>query len=139
MENLKDLLALTLRLRTSLECGEALRPVLTEFFKTNETHFSIKLSEWLFLFDQTGKSHQVFVSHHAQILVTILAEGLGGHAIYERLLGYEEELLEHIENVIQQKLDALPYILMVPLLLLMFPAYLILILGPVLNNFIQNM
>jgi hypothetical protein len=139
MENLKDLLLFTLRMRASMECGEALRPAMTHYLAKQNNSFGSKCTEWLFLFDQTGKNSNIFVSHTAQILFAILADGLSGHSIYDRLVGFEEELLDQIENEIQRKMDTLPYILMVPLLLFMFPAYLILILGPVLNSFLKNM
>lgn len=141
MENLSFLLKLCLHVRASMEGGESLRVSLMRFCDKRTSLAQIRLSEWLNHFDHTaGEDRSEFYFSHTQtqMFLEILSQGLRGHAIYERVCSFEEELIELCKEEFQKELDRLPYILMVPLLLFMFPAYLILLLGPILNLFIQS-
>lgn len=142
MEDLSFLLKLCLHVRVSVEGGEALRVSLQRFTDTEKTIRYLKLKQWLEYFDQTGgenPSENFFKSHHIQIFLEILGQGLSGHAIYERIIAMEVEFIELCEDTFQKELDKLPYTLMIPLLLFMFPAYLLLLLGPILNLFLKEL
>lgn len=142
MEDLSFLLKLCLRVRVSIEGGEALRVSLLRFAETENSLSYIKLKQWLAYFDQTGGKNcaeSFFTNHHTQIFLDIIGEGLIGHSIYDRIRAMEEELIEVCKEEFQKELDKLPYILMIPLLLFMFPAYLLLLLGPILNLFLKQL
>jgi len=141
MESLMELLQIALKTRTALESGESLRSGLQKYIDRHPTPFNSRIQECIFIWDQTeqNRAHDYFDRHLSKVFFEILLDGLKGHPVHERLVGFEEELIDQIENEIQKRLDALPYLLMIPLLLFMFPAYLLLILGPVLNQFLKNM
>jgi hypothetical protein len=142
MEDLIFLLKLCLHVRVSIEGGEALRVSLLRFCETEQTLRHLKLKQWLAYFDQTGGescAEIFFKNHHTQIFLEILGQGLSGHSIYERVRVLEEEFIETCEEEFQKELDKLPYILMIPLLLFMFPAYLLLLLGPILKLFLKEL
>lgn len=142
MEDLRFLLKLCLHVRVSMEGGESLRASIDRFsnFEHSKNHF--KLKEWLSHHEQSDgecRADQLFANNHIQIFLGIMADGLMGHSIFERLKSLEEELIEVCKDAFQRELDRLPYILMVPLLLFMFPAYLLLLLGPILNMFLNQL
>ncbi len=142
MENLSFLLKLCLHVRASLEGGESLRSSLTRFCDKKPTPEILKLKQWLNHFDHTdGEDCSSIVFNHSQIEMTMetLHLGLKGHSIYDRIKSLEEEVVELCKEEFQKELDKLPYVLMVPLLLFMFPAYLLLLLGPILNLFLQSL
>lgn len=142
MEDLSFLLKLCLHVRVSIEGGEALRVSLLRFSEIEHTLRHLKLKEWLAYFDQTGGEScaEIFFKNHLiRSFLEILEQGLSGHAIYERIGVLEEEFIETCEEEFQKELDKLPYILMIPLLLFMFPAYLLLLMGPILNLFLKEL
>ncbi|MEN0059151.1 MAG: hypothetical protein AAGB31_09985, partial [Bdellovibrio sp.] len=51
----------------------------------------------------------------------------------------EEEIIEACREEMAERLAQLPFILLVPLLLFQFPAFLLLLFGPLLNNFFHSL
>jgi hypothetical protein len=142
MENLSFLLKLCLHVRVSLEGGEALRVSLFRFAEMKNSLLHLKLKEWLSHFDQTGGeccAEKLFSNPHTQVFLEILSQGLAGHSIFDRVKAMEEEIVETCKDEFQRELDKLPYVLMVPLLLFMFPAYMMLLLGPILKLFLKEL
>lgn len=146
MENIRQslsfLLKLCLHVRVSIEGGEALRVSLVRFSELEDEILYLRLRQWLAHFDQADgdcSAENFFSNHHIQIFLEILSQGLIGHSIYERVKAMEEEFIEICKDEFQRELDKLPYVLMIPLLLFMFPAYLLLLLGPILNMFLKEL
>lgn len=142
MEDLSFLLKLCLHVRVSIEGGEALRVSILRFSDLEDSIHYLKLKQWLTHFDQSDgecDAESFFSNHHTQIFLEILSQGLSGHSIYDRIKAVEEEFIEVCKDEFQKELDKLPYVLMVPLLLFMFPAYLLLLLGPILNLFLREL
>ncbi len=142
MEDLSFLLKLCLHVRVSIEGGEALRVSILRFGDLEDSIHHLKLKQWLTHFDQSDGENQAesfFADHQTQIFLEILSQGLAGHSIYERIKAVEEEFIEVCKDEFQRELDKLPYVLMIPLLLFMFPAYLLLLLGPILNLFLREL
>lgn len=142
MEDLSFLLKLCLHVRVSIEGGEALRVSLIRFSDLDDSILYFKLKQWLDHFDQSGGENygeRFFQNHYTQVFLEILSQGLAGYSIYERIKTIEEEIIEVCKDEFQRELDKLPYVLMVPLLLFMFPAYLLLLLGPILNMFLKEL
>lgn len=142
MENLSFLLKLCLHVRVSIEGGEALRISLMRFSSLEVSALHLRLGQWLQHFDQSGGENcaeSFFSNHYILVFLEVLSQGLAGHSIYDRIKAVEEEIIEVCKDEFQRELDKLPYVLMVPLLLFMFPAYLLLLLGPILNMFLKEL
>jgi hypothetical protein len=142
MEDLSFLLKLCLHVRVSMEGGEALRVSLLRFAEIKNDFLYLRFKQWLTHFDQSGGescAENLYSNHHVLIFLEILTQGLEGHSIYERLKAVEEEIVEVCKDEFQRELDKLPYVLMIPLLLFMFPAYMLLLLGPILNLFLKQL
>src|SRR5690606_35014836 len=120
----------------------ALRISLTRFGQKKDDLSHFKVLRWLEHFDQTeGEccAKALFDSSQAHIFFYLVGEGLKGHSIYDRIKSFEEDIVDLCQEELQKDLDKLPYVLMVPLLLFLFPAYVLLLLGPILNLFIKEL
>lgn len=70
-------------------------------------------------------------------LMSILLDGHRGRPILPRLLELRLEVERQLELDAKAHIEALPIKLLAPLLLLMFPAFLILLLGPILKQLLE--
>lgn len=138
MENLGFLLKLTINMRCSIECGESVRTFLYRYLSEETDTETRKLKIWLTYFERTKENKNVFKNNTYRILCELIVQGLEGYAILERLKSFEEELIEVCKEDLQKRLDQLPYEMMLPLLLFMFPGYLLLILGPIIVHLMSS-
>lgn len=139
MENLAECLRWTLRLRLALECGDSVRVALKR--ERMRTPFDTLIHDFVFCVDQRGDLEKLFdhLGTYERALFELIRAGLSGNKIYERVLEYEKELTAKCLDEIQKEIDLLPFKLMVPVLLFQFPAYLLLILGPIIQKFIESL
>lgn len=91
--------------------------------------------------DQTG--HPLDVSDlrcrtvYRESLFIILSDGILGNAILPRMRELRTEIEAQLELDLKAHVDSLPLKMLVPLLLFMFPSFLILLLGPITRNFVE--
>lgn len=141
MEGVAPPLELLLAVKRTLEKGQPAKHGVHLYLKRYEGEFPAQVAQWLALLQQ-GKETQVLISglssQHRQVLLQLLERGMRGEAIYNILLNLEEEILEACHEELTNKLARLPFILLVPLLLFQFPAFLLLLFGPLLKNFFHS-
>lgn len=136
MESLNPALNLALTVRRAIECGESPRTGFIRFFKTNEGEFPLFCKRWM---DRTerGLDRQALMddlkSPHRRALLMVVERGLRGEPIHALLLDTENEINQACQREIDRHLALLPFQLMVPLLLFLFPALMILVLSPFLD------
>ena len=123
-------------LKDKIQCGHSLATAVDELVLTNEGPFFIKLHSWWVAKKSGHKVSEHFSSEYQAALIQILDEGLNGAPIYQALQSLEQEMLEEFERQWKAYLERLPVILSLPLLFLFFPAYVILLFGPLLNQFL---
>jgi hypothetical protein len=68
----------------------------------------------------------------------LIRRGRAGQPLSEVLRGLEEEIERSAQAELEMHLAALPFRVLLPLLLFQFPAYLILLLGPLLRDLQQS-
>ena len=138
MENLVSCLKWTLRLRLALECGDSVRVAIGRV--RTESSFDSKIKDFVFCFDQKGELNRFLEPFGAyeRAFFDLVLSGLAGNKIYERIVEFENELKQKCLDEIQKEIDLLPFKIMVPVLLFQFPAYLLLILGPILQQFLEK-
>lgn len=140
MEDLSFLMKLSMNMRCSLECGEPLRTFLYRFLSQEHSLSAIKFKQWFLHYERTHiNQSKLFKSNIYHIFLDLLEQGLAGVGILERFKVFEEELIEVCKEQLQKKLDRLPYEMMLPILLFMFPGYLLLILGPLVVHLLESM
>lgn len=78
------------------------------------------------------------MSAHQRVLFDLLYQSVQGKSIFEPIQSLEQEMREASISELDTHLGKLPYKLMIPLLLLQFPALLLLILGPLIFHFLKE-
>lgn len=135
MEGLNPALKLCMELRRSIECGESLRLGLRKF-ASEDQEFGKICRQWLERRDRGGDHMQLLSeikSAHRRALLILLERGLLGEPVQAALASLEGELERACLEEIDRHLALLPFRLMIPLLLFMFPAMMILILSPLMD------
>lgn len=137
MENLNPCLSLALTVRRGLEKGESPRRGIQVFLLSSSDEFARGCAEWL-----AGREHRRPTENwinqlppHRRALIRILERGLNGESIGPSLATLEEEIVEACRIEQEEYLAKLPFLMMIPLFLLLFPALLLLLIGPFLDVF----
>ena len=143
MESLAPSFEFVMFLKQGMHSGQSLRMALLEYVGQRincPTRNSISI--WLIQYDQgieTEKLLEKIASPSLRQLLELLEIGLQGHPIYPHLCELEKEIHFACQNQIEKDLAALPFKALVPLLLFMFPAYLLMLFGPLVSSFIQEL
>ncbi|HPI39162.1 MAG TPA: hypothetical protein PLJ21_00050 [Pseudobdellovibrionaceae bacterium] len=137
MEGLAPPLKLLLEVKRALEAGETVRNGVSQYLEKQEDSFSILVQQWL-NYNSQNLSTEKLLSKEASIyrvqLLYLLEEGLLGKSIYKKINEFEQEIEAACEREIQDHLDSLHFKVLLPILFFQFPAFLLLLFGPLLNH-----
>ena len=142
MESLAPPLALILQVKHSIEKGQSVRQGILSYLKRSSDDFSPHVVQWMAVMHQGQDPNlrlSAEISMHRKTLLQLLERGLRGESIYNMLLQLEQETIEACQDEINEKIARLPFLLLVPLLLFQFPAFLMLLFGPLLQNFFHSL
>lgn len=142
MEGLAPPLELLIAVKQSVEQGLSIKKGIQNYLVGEKNEFKEVVLQFLSLLDQ-GKDVTDLIltnqSMHRRALLGLLVKSLNGFPIYNALVELEAELMSACEEEIQQKIAKLPFLLMIPLLLLLFPSFLLLLFGPLLHNLFHSL
>lgn len=142
MENVAPSLQLILHVKRAIEIGDSVRSGVLAFIAEDDSDYAKDVSKWISFVDQRldieGLLHKQ-CSQFRRSLLELLARGLRGESIYLYLCQLEQETIEACQDEIGRKLTKLPFLLLAPLLLMQFPAFLLLLFGPLLENFFHSL
>ena len=135
---LRALLNIKLKIQSGISTRESIREYVQE---TLDCDFAKDLSLWLFQMESEGhESHlKPFTHPFRKMLVEVLKQGLEGEQILKSLEILETEMVEASQRDLDNQLQKLPFILMIPLLFLQLPAFLLIIFGPLLSKMVQQL
>lgn len=143
MENLAPPLDLLLNIKMKLSNGESLRMALQNYLSEENEAFRKTTTSWLYFKTHNDleaiRIYQSIKSPYRKILLDILWTGLQGNSILIRLEELEKDLVQACKMEIEKKIQVLPIKVLIPLLLFQFPAFLILLLGPIFRNFLEGL
>lgn len=142
MEGLAPPLQLLCEVKRAIENGATSKQGTLNFVRKYQGEFPIQIARWLNLMEQGQKTDNfltVIPSIHRRALLQLLERGFRGESIYQPLLTMEEEIISACQDEQNRVLARLPFLLLVPLLFFMFPAYLVLLFGPLLGQFLQQL
>ena len=149
MEDLSPTLIFLWEIKRALEKGFSIHSGVERYIQRNRsTKFTLQVESWwsgqthkpnsypnakpsLAVKDSQVQKSEVTMTR--KYLFEILELGLKGQSILETLKVYEKELILSCEDEIQGHIARLPLILMIPLMGLIFPALMILLIGPLLS------
>ncbi len=141
MESLAPPLKVCLEVRLAMECGHSLLTALRQILPIVEIDFRQDLIRLVYHVEQHGHVNGVQFeskSLHRKSLLAILSAGLMREPIVQRLIDLEGELIFACEEQIDEFVAALPLKGLVPIMLVQLPAFLLLLFGPILREFIQG-
>ena len=134
MVSLAPPLRAVLEIRLCLENGSSVSESIRYFSKKYiDDLFAKQLGYWLFAKEAGHVEVPSFESKpYRQSLVDILERGLQGEPILEHLKGLEQDLYILANEDMEHYIQKLPFISLIPLMLFQFPAFILLLLGPLL-------
>lgn len=135
MDGLNPCLALISDVRRSLEGGESVRLAVRRFARGRDP-FCEQSGRWLMLIEKGGDASLVLKelsSPHRRMLLGLLERGLRGEPIALALREFETEIIQACRNDMERHLTLMPFRLLVPLMLLIFPSLMLLLFGPFLD------
>jgi len=143
VEGIAPPLKMVLQLRLDIENGQSVRKALNRFLiQSPVNEFKNFLEFWIAVREKNGvkglRAHPGWTSWR-QVVLEVIERGLEGTPILEELKQLELDLIETSENQIEHELRALPIVSLIPVLLLQFPAYLLLLLGPWIKQLLENL
>lgn len=141
MESLAPPLDLVLWIKYDLEKGLSVKFSLQNYIKKADGQFQVVLMTWLSLYEQGKPTDIVKNAQSSQIrrsLIEVLERGLKGEPILKTLELLEQEIIMACEAEIDEKVQKLPFLLLIPLLLFQLPAFLLLLFGPLLSMLLSS-
>jgi hypothetical protein len=142
MEHIAPPLQLILNVKRAIESGNSVRSGLLMYVQTDSSEFSQDVSKWVSLMDQGLKTTSVIHRQRSQYrrsLLELLERAMHGESVHLFLCQLEIEIIDACHDEIARKLSKLPFLLLAPLLLMQFPAFLMLLFGPLLQNFFHSL
>ncbi len=142
MEAVAPPLRLLQTVRYAMESGESLRSGLRSYLELRPDEFAPTVSAWLILIERgccTGDLLQKIESPARAQLLRIFERGLQGESVLITLSAMDEEVQEQGIIEIETFLGQLPFRMLLPLLFFLFPAFLLLLLGPLLFRVLESM
>ncbi len=141
MDYLAPPLRVALELRAAIENGNSVFAAAKSAARLADGEFAVDLAALLVQYEQ-GQTQQPLVtskSPYRKMLIGLLAAGLKGEPILKNLIEIEDEIKMACEQEMQEFVQKLPFKALVPVLLMQFPAFLLLVLGPILNEMIAGL
>lgn len=137
METLNPLLNLVIEVKTSLELGFSVRQGIMNFLSSDRSEFRNFVARWLTSVDAREPTRELLAvkTVRTRIVLTTLEKGLLGAPLLPALTELEVELFEFVEAEMDMHAKSLAFKMMVPLFLFMFPAWMLLLLGPLMSGF----
>ncbi|MCZ0933202.1 MAG: hypothetical protein OXJ52_08630 [Oligoflexia bacterium] len=125
-----------LEIRLLIENGNSVSQAIRLYSQRNgEEDLAKELGVWLFA-QSAGKKYEnkIFDTFYRKRLLEILNQGLKGEAVLSSLSDLEEDLIFISNEDLEQHIQKLPLISLIPLMLFEFPAFFLLLAGPLLLN-----
>ncbi len=141
MVSINPLLKIICDIRMQMESGVSAKSALEIYLQKNHDDFSGVVRQWFIGFQHQSCHNQLndsYSSPYRKIFFQILESGFKGQMIFEALCQLEGEVNYACEQELELALQRLPFKLMLPMLALLFPAYLILLIGPILKQLIEG-
>ena len=139
MVSLAPPLKAVLEIRLSIENGHSVVQSIQMYSQAHvEDLFAKELGLWLFSLTN-GKNYEnkIFKTFYRKQLLEILKSGLNGEAILPALADLEKHLIFISYENLEEHIQKLPLISLIPLMLFQFPAFFLLLAGPLLLNLLS--
>lgn len=141
METLAPPLELMIEVRFSIEKGLSVKKsAQIAASKASDAEWKRVLHLWLSLIEM-GRSTSAMkakLSLARRQSLDILEQGMAGESIYSQVCSLEQEFLEAAHLEMEHYVATLPIKSLIPLLFFQFPSFLLLLIGPFLQQFLSQ-
>jgi hypothetical protein len=141
MENIAPPLEMLLAIRWSLEKGDSVRRAVLNYKEDiSDSRWKEEISLWWSLCEsrsETRAFHSRQKSLYRRTVLQTLEQGLAGAAIYQQICQLEDEVRQACEDELEKHAALLSIRALIPLLFLQFPAFFLLLLGPLLARVLE--
>lgn len=138
MENVNATWSAVSRIKFKIATGHSVRTSILESCKFLESPFEKGLFLWAQKFPQPFPD-SIALTGAQTTLINLLEEGLKGKPIYEPLKQLEMEINDSLLSEIQEHVDKLPFLSLIPMLFFIGPALFLILVGPLLYSLIQEL
>lgn len=142
MEGLAPPLKCLIEVQAAIRNGEAIRAGLARYVQMSSANdsFASAMRSFLIAWERGQPWRHVLEgqSAHRRALLEVFACGLSGQSIASQLDSLRAEISKACDAEIREHLEMLPLKMLAPLLLFQFPAFLLLMFGPLLRHLIQE-
>ena len=142
MEGLAPPLKCSIEVQAAIRNGESVRAGVLRYVQAAHARddFAVALRSFLVAVDRghCWRSCLEGQSPQRRALVEIVACGLAGQAVASQLDALRTEIERACDAEIREHLEMLPIKMLAPLLLFQFPAFLLLMFGPLLRHLLQE-
>lgn len=136
MECVAPLADLLIHAISELELGHSTKTTLISFINNSQSKLSERLS-LMIIAQEKSKKIAFQGSQYEQFAFQIFWKGLQGYPINNQLHELHKEVLDLCREDMNHHLESMPFKMLLPLLFFAFPSFLILILGPLINQLIN--
>ena len=130
-----------LQIELNIKSGLSVRAAIINYIRESpDSDFARQIETWLFCVE-TGRGflEKSFKKKpYRKALLDLLLRGLKGEPILSPLQEFEEELREASMQDLEQQIQKLPFICLIPLFLFQVPSFFLLLLGPLLMELISS-
>lgn len=138
MEDLSPTLHLILSVREALERGESVRTGIAEFVDSDRSELKLFLLNRSLEVSESAPRLRPLKETEKSAL-SILRRGIEGESILPVLKDFEFDLVERSDAEIEEFTQKLTLRCLIPLLIFVFPGYLLLLLGPTLERLLISL
>ncbi len=140
MESLNPTLKLIWQVKKAIERGGSVRSGIKNYLRDETDPWKQVLMLWQLRVEQGNSTADIVLSQkspYRQQLLLVLEKGVRGESILPILIQLEKETQEKVEMDLEEFTTKIPYVLLLPLCLFLFPACLTLMLGPFILQLMQ--
>jgi len=142
MEYIAPQLQCIMDLQAQMKAGDSVKLSLHRYIDRHEGPFSEGLKLWLLkngsfkdgLENPFSKS-----GFYTKSLIGLISKGLEGEPILKNLNELEQELRQACKGQVDQYMERLSLLSLVPLLVFQFPAFMLLLFGPVFKDLMEKL
>lgn len=141
METLAPPVELLMEVRFGIEKGQSLKKTLQSYSQgSDQSPWRQTIRLWLNLLEMGRSPAEALkdLTLARRQVLELMELGLKGEPIFPQVCALEEELFETMKMEIEEYVATLPLKTLLPLLFCQFPAFLILLLGPFLTQFLSQ-
>jgi hypothetical protein len=143
MENLSPSLTCLLHVRWEMENGSSFRDSLRSYLRVaGITAFDLTLRTWMVRKSHNQTTEDLYKSLSSPFrcaMLLLFERGWEGEPILDSVQELELEIRDACQSELDHFVASLPFRTMLPLLLLQFPAYMVLLLGPMFTELLRSM